>query len=121
MLLVSVNSCNYLLVWNTVKTVYTYCLSHLETSVKMYLLLVKITADSLTDLTQCVISRDDLSGVRLVELGVGLTVSDIAILPWTPIFLNVTATITHKINVADGMRAFIRIRATNNGKYYYTY
>ena len=70
--------------------------------------------------TSIVIYRDELSGVRLVELGVGLTVSDILILAWTPIFLNRTATILHKIDVADGMRAFIRIRATNNGKCYET-
>ncbi|KAI6660257.1 hypothetical protein LOD99_10427 [Oopsacas minuta] len=57
---------------------------------------------------------DDLSGLQQVELGAGLTISDIAVLAWTPIFINRTATLTHKIDVPDGTRAFIRIRATNH-------
>ena len=60
--------------------------------------------------------RDNLSGLKLVELGAGLTINDISILVWTPIFTNRTATLTHKIDVPDGHRSFIRLRATNHGK-----
>ena len=52
-----------------------------------------------------------------VELGAGRTTSDISVLAWVPIINNYTATVTYKIDVADGERAFIRIRATNNGMY----
>lgn len=61
--------------------------------------------------------RDDESGLMKVELGAGRTTSDISILAWMPIIINDTATVTYKIDVADGQRAFIRIRATNNGMY----
>ena len=61
--------------------------------------------------------RDNLSGLKLVELGAGLTVNDISILAWTPIFTNRTATLTHKIDVPDGHRSFIRLRATNHGQF----
>ena len=64
-------------------------------------------------------SRDDDSGLMRVELGAGLTTSDISVLAWVPIINNYTATVTYKIDVADGQRAFIRIRATNNGMYIY--
>ena len=66
-----------------------------------------------------ILYRDNLSGLKLVELGAGLTINDISILAWTPIFTNRTATLTHKIDVPDGHRAFIRLRATNHGKFFY--
>ena len=61
------------------------------------------------------IDRDDLSGLKCVELGAGLTIGDISVLHWTRIFPNRTATLTHQINVSDGMRTYIRLKATNNG------
>ena len=60
--------------------------------------------------------RDEQSGLQKIELGAGRTTSDTSVLAWIPIITNQTATVTYQIDVADGERAFIRIRATNNGK-----
>lgn len=63
------------------------------------------------------ILRDKQSGLKQVYVGAGLTYSDTLVLSWKKIFTNKTATLQYKIDVKDGTRAFVRIRAIDNGEY----
>ncbi|KAI6655616.1 hypothetical protein LOD99_2114 [Oopsacas minuta] len=87
----------------------------IDTSPPVISRVILISYNSNTNLSIFVYQAWDVeSGLKAIELGAGLTPNDISILLWTPIFVNQTATITYRIDVADGQRAFIRIKATNN-------